>query len=148
MRFLVINGPNLNLLGTREPEIYGEFSLEDIIRYTNTKIGTDAQIDWYQSNIEGEIVERIQQTIGCNYNAIVINPAAYSHTSVAILDALKMVEIPIIEVHLSNTNRRDEFRKTKLTASVAESIMEGFGKDSYYLAIHSQILKLKDKEVR
>lgn len=144
MNFLVINGPNLNLLGTREPEVYGPDTLESIKKYTETKLEGKANITWYQSNIEGEIVTVIQESLNKNYDALIINPAAYTHTSVAILDALKLIKIPIVEVHLSNTNAREDFRKTKLTSSVAKSIMEGFGKETYYLAIYSQIHKYKE----
>ncbi len=141
-KFLVINGPNLNMLGRREPEVYGHESLEDIQKYTENKIDPkQARVEWYQSNIEGEIVDRIQKSIDQDYGALIINPGAYSHTSVAILDALKMLQIPIIEVHLSHTNLREEFRLRKLTARAAQSIMEGLGRDSYYLAIYSQLIK-------
>ena len=140
-KILVINGPNLNLLGTREPEIYGDMTLDDIARYTEGKLANfDVQIEWFQSNIEGEIVSKIQEAGQAGLKALVINPAAYSHTSVAILDALKMLSIPVIEVHLSNTNLREEFRKNKLTAQASTSLLEGFGKDGYYLAIYSQLM--------
>ncbi len=141
--FLIINGPNLNLLGTREPEIYGALTLEEIKNQTTTKIQAehkDVQLDWYQSNVEGDLINRVQQSLNQNYHAIVINPGGYSHTSVALLDALKMVKCPIIEVHLSNTHRREEFRSVKLTAKASTIIMEGLGIDAYYLAIKSQLL--------
>ncbi|MCK6595695.1 MAG: 3-dehydroquinate dehydratase [Bacteriovoracaceae bacterium] len=141
--FLIINGPNLNLLGTREPEIYGALTLEEIKKQTTTKIQAehkDVQLDWYQSNVEGDLINRVQQSLNQNYHAIVINPGGYSHTSVALLDALKMVKCPIIEVHLSNTHRREEFRSVKLTAKASTIIMEGLGIDAYYLAIKSQLL--------
>lgn len=142
---MIINGPNLNLLGTREPSIYGDKSLADIKIYTeNTlkKLGfQNIETTWYQSNIEGEIVEKVQSLIGSNYDALVINPAAYSHTSVAILDSLKMLEIPVIEVHLSNTNLRDAYRQTKLTAKSSTIIMEGLGHKAYLIGILSQIVK-------
>jgi 3-dehydroquinate dehydratase II len=140
-RFLVINGPNLNMLGEREPAIYGSDTLQDIQKYTHDQLSNyEFDCEWFQSNIEGEIVDRIQKAYREKINALVINPAAYSHTSVAILDALKMLEIPIIEVHLSNTHRREEFRSTKLTAKASTIIMEGLGKKSYYFGLLSQIL--------
>ena len=140
-KFLIINGPNLNMLGTREPEIYGNMSLNQIKDFTQAEIkDKNCQLEWYQSNIEGEIVDRIQQASKQDFKALVINPGAYSHTSVAILDALKLLKIPIIEVHLSNTHLREEFRQVKLTAKSSTIIMEGLGKNSYLMAIFSQLL--------
>lgn len=142
-KFLIVNGPNLNLLGTREPEIYGKESLQDIINLTEknlTKDGCTVELVWYQSNIEGELIERIQKSLAENFAAVIINPGGYSHTSVALLDALKMLKCPIIEVHLSNTHRREEFRSVKLTAKASTIIMEGLGKHAYYFAIKSQLI--------
>ncbi|MBY0516182.1 MAG: 3-dehydroquinate dehydratase [Bacteriovoracaceae bacterium] len=137
--FLIINGPNLNMLGKREPEIYGAQTLDEIAQYTEEKIGTAAKIEWYQSNIEGEIVGRLQLAASQNYRAVVINPGAYAHTSVAIHDAIKILKIPVIEVHLSNVYRRESFRETLLTAKACLAIMTGLGKDAYWLAVKSQI---------
>lgn len=139
-KFLIINGPNLNMLGQREPEIYGSHSLQDIIEYTENKLANRCHCSWYQSNIEGEIVTRIQELTKEDFDVLVINPGAYSHTSVAILDALHILKIPIIEVHLTNTYRREEFRQTKLTAKASTIILEGLGKNTYLLAIESQLL--------
>ncbi|MGZ3788367.1 MAG: type II 3-dehydroquinate dehydratase [Bacteriovorax sp.] len=140
-KFLIINGPNLNMLGTREPEIYGRLSLKEIIEYTEKNLANkNCECAWFQSNIEGEIVTRIQESIGQDFSALVINPGAYSHTSVAIFDALQMVKIPVIEVHLSNTHKREEFRQTKLTAKASTIIMEGLGIHAYLMAIQSQLL--------
>ena len=140
-KFLVINGPNLNMLGTREPAIYGSSTLNDIQKWTDQKIGnTNVETEWFQSNIEGELVERIQQSLNQSYAALIINPGAYSHTSIAILDALKMVNIPVIEVHLSNTHSRESYRSTKLTAKASTIIMEGLGSQAYFLAISSQLI--------
>jgi 3-dehydroquinate dehydratase-2 len=136
-KIIIINGPNLNILGKREPKIYGSESLEEISRWTDEKVKTKAITVWFQSNIEGEIIERIQSIPKENFDALVINPGGYSHTSIAILDALKVLEIPIIEVHLSQVYKREEFRHTLLTAKAASAIMSGLGKKSYYLAIHS-----------
>lgn len=139
-KFLIINGPNLNKLGKREPEIYGKLTLEDIQKLTEKKLNSyPVELDWFQSNIEGEIVDKIQQFSETNADALIINPAAYSHTSVAILDALKLVKCPIIEVHLSNTHHREDFRSLKLTAKASTIIMEGLGEISYYLAVLSQL---------
>ncbi|MDD4976029.1 MAG: 3-dehydroquinate dehydratase [Bacteriovorax sp.] len=139
-KFLIINGPNLNMLGAREPEIYGSLSLLEIIKYTEKNLSAKCECVWYQSNIEGDIVTRIQELTKQDFNALVINPGAYSHTSVAILDALHILKIPVIEVHLSNTHLREEFRQTKLTAKASTIIMEGLGKNAYLMAIESQLL--------
>lgn len=128
------------MLGVREPDIYGSLSLKDIQVFTEQKLASsDVEIDWFQSNHEGEIVDRIHQCLKESFKALVINPGAFSHSSVAILDALKMLSIPVIEVHLSNTHRREEFRSRKLTAKASTIIMEGLGKQAYFLAISSQI---------
>lgn len=144
-KFMVINGPNLNLLGTREPEVYGKDTLSDIEKYTNEELSSlgykNIEIDWFQSNLEGDLVNKIQSLLSEDYQALIINPAAYSHTSVAILDALKMLNIPIVEVHLSNTHLRDSFRQEKLTAKSSTIIMEGLGKKAYLLGILSQLFE-------
>jgi 3-dehydroquinate dehydratase-2 len=139
-KFIIINGPNLNMLGKREPEIYGKLTLPEIIDYTEKQLAKKCLCTWYQSNIEGEIVTKIQDIISTDFSALIINPGAYSHTSVAILDALSILKIPIIEVHLSNTHRREDFRQTKLTAKASTIIMEGLGKNAYLMAIESQLL--------
>jgi 3-dehydroquinate dehydratase-2 len=136
-RILIINGPNLNMLGKREPEVYGYESLGSIQLWTEKKLGDAAETCWFQSNIEGEIVTRIQVAVSENFDALVINPGAYAHTSVAIHDALKILKIPILEVHLSHIYKREEFRHTLLTAKAATAIMTGLGKQSYYIAIRS-----------
>lgn len=136
---LIINGPNLNMLGKREPEVYGSDTLDDIRMWTDAKIKSKATTTWFQSNNEGEIVSRIQAAHSENYDALIINPGGYSHTSVAIHDALKILKFPIIEVHLSQVYRREEFRHTLLTAKAASAIMSGLGKQSYYVAIMSLV---------
>jgi 3-dehydroquinate dehydratase-2 len=138
-KFLIINGPNLNMLGLREPEVYGSESLEDIRLWTDSKIKSKAVTTWFQSNIEGEIVTRIQEAHLESFDALIINPGGYSHTSVAIHDALKILKIPVIEVHLSQVYKREGFRHTLLTAKAASAIMSGLGKQSYYIAIHSLV---------
>lgn len=137
--FLIINGPNLNMLGKREPEVYGSESLDDIAQWTEARLKGVASLEWFQSNIEGEIVSRIQRAHAEKFDAIVINPGGYAHTSVAIHDALKILKIPVIEVHLSQVYKREEFRHTLLTAKACSAIMSGLGKQSYYVAIQSQI---------
>lgn len=127
------------MLGKREPHVYGPDSLEDIIQWTESKLKGAASLEWYQSNIEGEMVDRIQKAHSENFNALIINPGGYAHSSVAIHDALKILQIPVIEVHLTQVYRREEFRHTLLTAKAATAIMSGLGKQSYYMAIASQI---------
>lgn len=144
MKIMVINGPNINMLGKREPEIYGSQTLEDIRLNTEAelkKLKLKADLTWFQSNIEGEIVDKIQSLVNSDFGALVINPAAYTHTSVAISDALRLLSIPIVEVHLSNTHAREEFRTTKLTSKVSTIIMEGLKDRVYLMGIISQLIK-------
>ena len=138
-KVLIINGPNLNTLGKREPEVYGSLTLEEIRLWTDSKLNSQVTATWYQSNLEGEIVTRIQEAFTEDYDALVINPGGYAHTSVAIHDAMKILKIPVIEVHLSQVYRREEFRHTLLTAKAASAIMSGLGKQSYYIAIMSLV---------
>jgi 3-dehydroquinate dehydratase II len=138
-KFLIINGPNLNMLGQREPEVYGTDTLDDIRNWTMGKLQGQAKCDWFQSNVEGELVNQIQHAHAQSYDALIINPGGYAHTSVAIHDALKILKIPVIEVHLSQVYRREEFRHTLLTAKAATAIMSGLGKQSYFIAILSQL---------
>jgi len=134
---LVINGPNLNLLGTREPEIYGLATLEDINRDL-AALGTELgiRVESFQSNSEGALVDRIQQARG-NTDLVIINPAAYTHTSVAIRDALIAVEAPVIEVHLSNVHKRESFRHHSTIADVVEARLMGFGAEGDLLALRA-----------
>ena len=138
-KMLIINGPNLNMLGQREPDVYGKESLHDIIKFTEAKLASSVTLDWYQSNIEGELVSRIQAANSEDFDALIINPGGYAHTSVAIHDAMKILKIPVIEVHLSQVYKREVFRHTLLTAKAATAIMSGFGKQTYYIAINSQL---------
>ena len=134
-RILVIHGPNLNMLGQREPEIYGDLSLDEInagLLPLGEKLGL--VLETFQSNHEGEIVDRIQQaTAVCD--GILINPAAYTHTSVAIRDALSLLDIPVVEIHLSNIYRRESFRHKSLIADIAAARISGFGARGYELAL-------------
>ena len=135
MRILVINGPNLNMLGIREPDIYGRQTYEDMRKYImDYARQRELAVEVFQSNSEGEIVTKIQQAYG-KKDAIIINPAAYTHTSVAILDALKAVNIPTVEVHLSNIDEREEFRKISYVSLYAERTIVGKGFDGYIEAI-------------
>ena len=135
MKLLVINGPNLNMLGIREPDIYGRQTYKDLVDYVNqicARKGIDCQV--FQSNHEGDIVDKIQAAYG-NTDGIVINPAAYTHTSVAILDALKAVCIPAVEVHLSDVNQRESFRHISYAGMACEKTYAGFGFEGYKMAI-------------
>ena len=132
---LVIHGPNLNLLGSREPEIYGTSTLADIddgLKQLGSRL--QVAVEPFQSNHEGAIVDRIQAAIG-NCQGVIINPAAYTHTSVAIRDALLMLDVPLVEVHLSNIEQRESFRHRSLVADIVTARISGFGADGYRLAL-------------
>lgn len=132
---LVLHGPNLNLLGKREPEIYGELTLEDINRLIAEKAaGLGLAVDFEQTNHEGVIVDRIQHSVG-RYSCIILNAAAYTHYSIAIRDAIAAVTVPVIEVHLSNIYKREEFRHHSIISAVTYGQISGFGADSYFLAL-------------
>ena len=133
MKILIVNGPNLNLLGTREPEIYGTTSMEDELSNLQHKF-PDHQITYYQSNVEGEIINRIQED---DFDALVINPGAFTHYSYAIADCLKNISKPKIEVHISNIYKREEFRQKSVTAANTDGVLSGFGLKGYDLAILS-----------
>jgi 3-dehydroquinate dehydratase II len=146
MKILFLNGPNLNLLGTREPEVYGRTTLKDIeakVRERATKLG--AEIEFRQSNLEGELVAWIQQSKGI-YNVIVLNAAAYTHTSIALRDAISAVGVPTIEIHLSNVHAREEFRHKSLIAPVCKGQIVGFGAESYVLAVEAAVTVNVDKK--
>lgn len=139
MKFLVINGPNLNMLGTREPEKYGTTTLPDIEKeITAHAKEKGVEVDFYQSNIEGEIVTAIQKAKGI-YDGIVINPAAYTHTSIALRDTILAIELPTVEIHLSNIHTREEFRHHSYTAPVCVGQITGFGKFGYIMALDAII---------
>ena len=143
MKILIINGPNLNMLGLREPEIYGKqsySSLCELIDESCRELGVEHEI--FQSNHEGVIVDKIQEAYG-KFDGIVINPAAYTHTSVAILDALKAVSIPTVEVHISDINSRDEFRKHSYISLAAFKTVMGLGFEGYKVAIEALVNHLK-----
>jgi 3-dehydroquinate dehydratase-2 len=135
MKIIIINGPNLNLLGKREPEIYGSETFEDIFKSLQAKFST-VDLEYYQSNIEGEIIDKLHE-VGFNYDGIILNAAAYTHTSVGIGDAVKGIETPVVEVHISNVHAREEFRHTSFIAPNAKGVIFGFGIKGYELAIQS-----------
>jgi 3-dehydroquinate dehydratase-2 len=139
MKIQIINGPNLNLLGVREKSIYGDASFESYLvelrkRYSNI------DIEYYQSNVEGEIINKLHQ-IGFEYDGIAINAGAYTHTSIAIADAIAAINTPVIEVHISNVYKREEFRHHSMLAASCRGVIAGFGMDSYRLAVENFLLK-------
>lgn len=135
MKILVINGPNLNMLGIREPDIYGKSTYNDLVDMIKTYADeNNCDVEFFQSNHEGDIVDKIQQALG-RVEGIIINPAAYTHTSVAILDALKAVAIPVVEVHISDIDEREEFRKFSYVSLVAKKTICGKGFRGYIEAL-------------
>ena len=134
-KIIIINGPNLNLLGKRETSIYGDLSFNEFFEQIVGKY-PNVNLDYYQSNIEGELIDKIQE-VGYSYDGIVLNAAAYTHTSVGIGDAVKAISTPVIEVHISNTFSREEFRHKSYISPNARGVILGFGLQSYELAIQS-----------
>lgn len=134
-KLIIINGPNLNLLGKREPAIYGSLTFTEFLDTIKDKY-PKVEIDYFQSNIEGELIDKLQE-VGFTYDGIVLNAAAYTHTSVGIGDAVKAIETPVVEVHISNTFSREEFRHTSYISPNAKGVILGFGLQSYELAIQS-----------
>ena len=135
MKLIIINGPNLNLLGKREPEVYGSESFEAYFTKLQFKF-KEIQLEYFQSNIEGEIIGKLQE-VGFSYDGVILNAAAYTHTSIGIGDAVKAVGTPVVEVHISNTFKREDFRHTSYISSGAKGVILGFGLQSYDLAIRS-----------
>ena len=135
MKISIINGPNLNLLGTREPSVYGDKTFEDYYNTLQMKF-PPVQFDYFQSNVEGEIINRLHE-VGFSSDAVLLNAGAYTHTSVAIGDAIKAINSPVIEIHISNTFAREDFRHTSYITPVAKGLIIGFGLDSYRLGIES-----------
>ncbi len=135
MKILILNGPNLNLLGKREPKIYGSLTFEAYFNSLEKKFAT-IELHYFQSNIEGEIINKLHE-VGFNFDGVVLNAGAYTHTSVAIGDAIKGVETPVIEVHISNVHSREDFRHISFIAPNAKGVIAGFGLKSYDLAIQS-----------
>lgn len=145
-KILVLNGPNLNLLGKRESNIYPKESLKDIEKNLKSiALENDLEIEFKQSNAEHELVNEIQKALETNVKYILINAAAYTHTSIAIRDALLAVEIPFIELHISNIYKREEFRQKSLLADISRGVIVGFGSNSYLIALGAAILELVKK---
>jgi len=131
MKILIVNGPNLNLLGTREPQIYGIQSFEDY--FEQLKLKTTCVVDYFQSNVEGELINKMQES---QHDGIILNAGGYTHTSVALRDCVSAIHVPVVEVHLSNVTSREEFRHTSLISPVAVGCIFGFGMESYRLALN------------
>ena len=135
MKLIIINGPNLNLLGKREPEIYGSETFEDFFKKLQSKFN-NVELFYFQSNIEGELIDKLHE-VGFDYDGIILNAAAYTHTSVGIGDAIKGINTPVVEVHISNIHAREEFRQHSYIAPNANGALFGFGLKGYELAIQS-----------
>ena len=135
MKLIIINGPNLNLLGKREPEVYGNQTFETYFDALKTQFPL-VDLSYYQSNIEGELIDKLQE-VGFSYDGIILNAGAYTHTSIAIADAIKALTTPVVEVHISNTFSRETFRHQSYISPNAKGIIIGFGLESYTLAIQS-----------
>jgi 3-dehydroquinate dehydratase-2 len=144
-KIAIINGPNLNLLGKREPAVYGAATFEDFFTQLQTDFPT-VSLSYYQSNIEGELINKIQEAGFGEVHGIILNAAAYTHTSVGIADAVKAIPCPVIEVHISNTYAREAFRHHSYIAPYSKGVIVGFGLHSYTLALHSFLLNLHDEK--
>lgn len=135
MKIQIINGPNLNLLGTREPGIYGNSSFDDCLNALRLRY-PHIQIDYYQSNVEGLLIDKLQET-GFDYDGIILNAGAYTHTSIALQDCIRSLKSPVVEVHISNIHKREEFRHRSMIACACAGVICGFGMDSYRLAVEA-----------
>ena len=139
MKILILNGPNLNLLGVREPGIYGSSSFEQYMPELQKRF-PDVEMEYYQSNIEGEMINKMQE-VGFSYDGIVLNAGAYTHTSVALHDCIRSLKCPVIEVHISNVNTREEFRHHSMISAACKGVICGFGLDSYRLAVSALLCR-------
>ena len=135
MTIQIINGPNLNLLGVREPDVYGSTSFDDFLPRLRACF-PDVQIDYFQSNIEGELINKLQ-AVGFQCDGIVLNAGAYTHTSIALADCIRAISVPVVEVHISNVHQREDFRHQSMIAAACRGVICGFGLDGYRLAIES-----------
>lgn len=145
MKIMVLNGPNINFLGIREKEVYGSQNYEEMCQYIKKNIKKEIELEIYQSNIEGELINLIQKAYFDKFDGIVINPGAYTHTSIALYDAIKSVNIPTIEVHISNVHKREDFRHKSFTAAACIGQICGLGSDGYILAIEFLYKKITNK---
>lgn len=135
-KIIIINGPNLNLLGKRETDIYGDVTFEEFFEDLKDIYAADVQLSYYQSNIEGELIDKLQ-VVGFTYHGILLNAGGYTHTSVALRDAIAAIKTPVVEVHISNIYAREEFRQHSLISAVCKGVISGFGLESYVLALDS-----------
>lgn len=138
MKVQIINGPNLNLLGVREPSIYGNTGIEDYIKELKA-IYTIVEIEYYQSNVEGELINKLHE-VGFSFDGIILNAGGYTHTSVAIADAIAAIKTPVVEVHISNIYAREEYRHVSLTGKNCQGVLTGFGMNGYRLALESLLI--------
>ena len=143
MKILIINGPNLNLLGKREPDIYGHASFDDYLQQLRQRY-PEVELHYYQSNVEGLLIDEMQR-VGFHFDGIVLNAGAYTHTSVALHDCIRSITCPVIEVHISNVHQREAFRHTSLISAACKGVICGFGLDSYRLAVEA-LLEMKRQE--
>ena len=143
MKIQIINGPNINLLGKREPSIYGARSFEDYLVELKERF-PQVEMEYYQSNVEGEMINKIHE-VGFSFDGIILNAGAYTHTSIALQDAIRAVKTPVIEVHISNVHQREEFRHKSMISCACVGVICGFGLDSYRLALEA--LRMKEKNV-
>ena len=137
MNILIINGPNLNMLGTREPGVYGSRSFDDYLAELRARY-KEITIEYYQSNIEGELIDKMQQA-GARIDGIVLNAGAYTHTSIALQDCIRSISAPVVEVHISNVHKREEYRHRSMISCACKGVICGFGLDSYRLAVEALI---------
>ncbi len=143
MKILIINGPNLNLLGKREPDIYGHASFDDYLQQLRQRY-PEVELHYYQSNVEGLLIDEMQR-VGFHFDGIVLNAGAYTHTSVALHDCIRAITCPVVEVHISNVHQREAFRHTSLISAACKGVICGFGLDSYRLAVEA-LLEMKRQE--
>lgn len=142
MKILIMNGPNLNLLGTREPGVYGHETMDTCMKNLREQY-PDITLEYYQSNVEGEMINKLQE-VGFTYDGIVLNAGAYTHTSIALLDCIRSLKTPVIEVHISNVHAREDFRHQSIISAGCKGVIAGFGLDSYRLAVEA-LKKLKNE---
>ena len=135
MKLYIINGPNLNRLGTREPSIYGNLTMEQCLEDLRKRYAEKVEIDYFQSNVEGFLIDKLQEADDAHYDGIILNAGAYTHTSIALRDCIKSLHVPVIEVHLSNVHAREEFRHHSMLSAVCKGVIAGFGMHSYRLAV-------------
>lgn len=135
-KILILNGPNLNLLGKREPGIYGARGFEEELKELQTRYAGRVELDYFQSNIEGELINKIHE-VGFSWDGIVLNAGAYTHTSIALADCIRSVDAPVVEVHISNVHQREEFRHVSMLSAACVGVICGFGMDSYRLAVEA-----------